>query len=360
MGGIQFAFSNGVNYLKQNLSYRFQQPFNKPTHVMIADTYACAARCVMCDIWKNMEVKDELTAREWINFLGQMRQWLGPFWLVFCGGEPFQKPGIFDILKFCRDNKIKTKMSSNGLLLRPTYLDRILQYGPDFLSLSVDSPRAEIHDALRGRPGLHARCDEALRYLRAHDTSIVLGTATVIMEDNYRELPDLVHWALDRGVDRVLFQPLQPNFATNENDREWYKKNPRWVQDDDAFANVVDKLHAMKRKGSPIWNDHEQLEILKTYFRHPYAHPRPDECMVRYNFFHVDPQGNVNFCWTVNDTVGNIRQAHPAELWRSSTAKTVREKMRSCQAPCVLNCHRSFKLGRLIELFRFFQERQGF
>jgi len=247
---IQFAVNYGINYLKQRLAYQFDQPFNKPTQVAISITEACAARCVMCDIWK-LQVRDELTAPQWIEFLSHMREWLGPFWLSISGGEPFQKPGIVDILKFCRDNQIKTKISSNGMLLVPSFLDRILPYGPDFLSLSIDSPRAVVHDKLRGTPGLHARCREALLHLRARDQRIVLGVTTVIMEDNYRDLPDLVRWSLDQGVDRMVFQPLQPNFGSLEKDANWYKKSPHWVQDADALGNIVDELLAMKQAGFP-------------------------------------------------------------------------------------------------------------
>ena len=125
--GIQFAVKSGANYLQQRLAYRFDWPFNKPMQIAVSITDACAARCVMCDIWK-LPVKDELTASEWIQSLDQIRRWMGPFWLSLSGGEPFQKPGIFDILKFCRDNQIKTKISSNGIMLRETYLDRVLRY----------------------------------------------------------------------------------------------------------------------------------------------------------------------------------------------------------------------------------------
>lgn len=356
---LEFVVNSGVNYVRQKLAYRFDQPLNKPTQVTVSITDACAAHCVMCDIWK-LQVKDELTADEWMKFLGQMREWLGPFWLVITGGEPFQKPGIFEILQFCRDHQIRTKMSSNGLMLRPTYLDRVLQHGPDFMSLSIDSPRAEVHDTLRGTPGLFNRCAEAIHYLRERDKRMVLGVANVIMEDNYRDSPHLVRWALEQGVDRVLFQPLQPNFASEEHDRDWHKKNPHWVRDPDALERVIDELLAMKRDGLPIWNDVNQLQVFKAYFRNPYTHPRPDECMVRYSVFNVDPHGNVNFCWTVNDTIDNIRNEHPAEIWRSQMAREVRGKMRPCRAPCTLNCFRSRSLGSQIQTFRFFWERQGF
>jgi MoaA/NifB/PqqE/SkfB family radical SAM enzyme len=357
---IQFAVNHGTNYLQQSLAYRFDKPLSKPVEITLALTRVCPARCVMCDYWK-MQPKDELTASEWIEFLGQMREWIGPFWVVLSGGEPFIKPGIFDILQFCRDNQIKTNVTSNGILLQPVYLDRILEHGPDFLGLSVDSPRAEVHDALRGTPGLHARCAEALHYLRERDKRIVLGVSTIIMEDNYRELPDLVHWALNHGVDRVLFQPLHPKslFGSAEYDRDWYSKNPHWVQDADAFDHVVEQLLAMKRDGLPIWNDPNQLQAFKAYLRDPYTHPRPDECLHRYNAMNVDPQGNVNFCWILNDPSGNIRQGAPAEIWRSKKAQVVREKMRSCLAPCVLSCNRPRSMANQIKLFRFFMERQG-
>lgn len=116
----------------------------------------------------------------------------------------------------------------------------------------------------------------------------------------------------------------------------------------------------MKQAGSPIWNDQHQLEVFKAYFRNPYTHPRPDECVVRYNMFNVDPRGNVNFCWMFAEAVGNVRQEYSTEIWCSRMAQTVRGKMRSCRMPCTLNCNRSYTLGGLIELFRFFWARQGF
>lgn len=354
---MQFAFRSGINYLKQRAAYWTDRPWNKPTQVTLSITYACLARCTMCDIWKSPP-EDELTADQWIEFLATMREWLGPFWLVLSGGEPFQKPGIFDILAFCRENEIQTKVSSNGMLLRPAYLERVLQYGPDFLSLSVESADADVHDTLRGVRGLHDRCAEAFHYLRQRDSRIILGIASVIMKENFRGLVDLVDWGMERGVDRVLFQPLQPNFGSPERGVDWYKENPHWIQDVVALDNVIDDLLELKRQGAPIWNDTGQLEMFRAYFRDPYNYPRPTGCRVRYNFFNVDPWGNVNFCWTLNDPVGNILHQDPAQIWESQTASEARARMQSCREPCVLNCYRNRSLKEGVDLLLFLWKHQ--
>lgn len=354
---IQLAINSGLNYVVNKATYILDQPLSKPTQVTISVTDACAARCTMCDIWQ-LQVKDELTASDWQTTLGHLRDWLGPFWLIITGGEPFQKRGIFDILSFCRDHQIKAKISSNGMYLKPKYCDKILETQVDFLSLSVDSIFPEIHDRIRGTVGLHESCMKAYTYLRRKSKRIVLGMATVIMEDNYRHLPDQVRWATEHGIDRVLFQPVQPNFAS-QSGQDWYKNSPHWVKDPDRLADVIAELLDMKANGAPIWNSATQLEVIKAYFEDPFNHPRPDECMVRYNVLNIDPHGNVNFCWTVNDTVGNVLKEHPADIWTSVMAREVRNLMKPCRKPCTLNCYRSRSLAEQIATFRFFWEREG-
>ena len=358
-GDIRFAAYQGANHIRQNLSYKFDRPLGKPSQVTVLITDACAARCVMCDIWK-LQAEGELEAAEWMDVVDRLREWLGPFFLVVSGGEPFQKPGMFELLEHCRAVGVKTKLSSNGMYLTRKNCDRILEVGPDFLSLSIDHHRREVHDELRGVP-LHDRCVEAIRYLRGADDSLVLGVATIIMEETYRDLVETGKWALDLGVDRVLYQPLYPTFATDEGiDPEWFERNPHWPRDPDALAAVIQRLRELKATGKPIWNPDQHLDAMSYYFRDPRSHPRPEECMVRYSTFNIDPRGDVNFCYTVDDVVGNVRDRHPRDIWESATAQDVRDKMKPCKAPCLLNCYRGRSIGEQIGLFRLFLERQGF
>lgn len=358
MSDITFAAYQGANYMAQRLSYRLDRRMGKPSQVTALITDVCAARCVMCDIWKLQE-NNELSADEWRVILDRLREWLGPFFLVISGGEPFQKRGMFEILAHCRDIGIKTKMSTNGMYMTPKNCDRVLEVGPDFLSFSVDHHARDVHDTLRGVP-LFDRCVEAIRTLRGNE-GIVLGVATIVMEETYRDLPATGRWALDLGVDRVLYQPLYPTFASDEGmDPAWFERNPHWPRDPDGVAAALAAVVELKASGAPVWNPDEHLEAMRYYFRDPYSHPRPDECMVRYNAFNIDPRGDVTFCYTVDDHVGSLREQHPREIWESARAEQVRDKMKPCQAPCLLNCYRGRSLREQIGLFRLFAERQGF
>lgn len=357
---IEFAVYQGSNHLAQQLSYRVDRRLNKPSQVSLLITDICAARCTMCEMWKLQE-HNELSIDEWKRVLDELRDWLGPFFLVISGGEPFQKRSFFDFLAHCRAIGIKTKVSSNGMFLTPKACDRILEVGPDFLSLSIDHHRAEVHDRIRGVP-LWERCVEAVGRLRAGDGRIVLGVATVIMEETCRDLVATAEWALDElGVDRVLFQPLYPTFATEEGrDPAWFDHNPHWPRDNAALDAEIERLRAMKRAGRPVWNPDYHLVALQHYFRDPASHPRPDACMVRYSAFNIDPRGDVMFCWTVDDRAGNLRHSHPREIWESAQAQQIRDKMKGCQAPCLLNCYRGRSLSEQVGLFKLFAERQGF
>ena len=94
--------------------------------------------------------------------------------------------------------------------------DRILEVGPDFLSLSIDHLTREVHDKVRGVP-LYDRCVAAIGMLQDKGSKIVLGVATVIMEETYADLVPTALWALEElKVDRFLVQPLYPTFPTED------------------------------------------------------------------------------------------------------------------------------------------------
>jgi MoaA/NifB/PqqE/SkfB family radical SAM enzyme len=356
---IVFAAYQGSNFIAQQLSYRFDRQLAKPSQVSVLITDVCAARCVMCDIWKLRET-NEMTVDEWKAAIDRLREWLGPFFLVISGGEPFQKRGMLDILAHCRGVGVKTKMSSNGMYLTRALCERLVDVGPDFLSLSIDHHRREVHDTLRGVP-LYDRCVEAVGILQEVDPSMVLGVATIVMEETYRDLVETLQWALGQGVDRVLVQPLYPTFASDEGmDPAWHERNPHWPRDPDGVGRVLDDVLALKAAGAPVWNPREHLVAMQHYFRDPYSHPRPDECMVRYNAFNIDPRGDVTFCYTVDDRAGSVRDTHPRDIWESAHAQSIRDRMKPCRAPCLLNCYRGRSLAEQVGLFRLFSHRQGF
>lgn len=314
----------------------------------------------MCHLWQSKDgPESELSTEEWQRVLVDLRDWLGPFFVNISGGEPLLRKDIFDIISFAEQRGLRTKISSNGMLLTPQVCDRLVESGLSFLSISLDSMHPDTHNDLRGVPGVHERAVEALRYLRGKNSQMVLGLAAIVMEQNYRQLPAFVDWATELGVDRILFQPIQPTFASPEaQDPGWYGKNEFWVQDAGAFSDTMQALVEMKRQGKPIWNSEGQLEGMAVYFRDPGLAINQGQCEVGYANFLIDPQGNVQFCYILEDVIGNVVQLRPQDVWVSSQAGAARGKIKKCRAVCVANCYRVRNLREQAELFRFFVKRQ--
>ncbi|MGY8765984.1 MAG: radical SAM protein, partial [Nitrospinaceae bacterium] len=73
---------------------------------------------------KFVTVVDKLNERENITLTG---------W-----GEPFLHPRIFDMITYCKNNGHKVMTTSNGLFLKETILDEILNTDLDELTFSID------------------------------------------------------------------------------------------------------------------------------------------------------------------------------------------------------------------------------
>ncbi len=355
---FSFIAHNATNYIAQQVSYSIDKPVCKPSQIFIMPTYRCNARCVMCDMWK-IKSENEVSIEEWIDLLGKIRSWLGPFWVIISGGEPFNKKGILDLLSFCRQNEIKTKVSSNGIPLTDKFCDKVIQYGPDFLSFSIDSFNLEIHDRLRGCRGVFKSCVGAIEYLREKTKDILIGITSIIMEENFRQLPEMVRWGESLGVDRILFQPIRSNLPARPDNKYWYKKNPHWISDTELLDQKLDELLKLKREGAPIWNTEEQIEDFRSYFHGPNKNVDRSQCMVRYNFFRVNPLGDVTICGIYKETIGNIREREPWDIWRSQEAKRARDKMKRCCVHCTVSCNKRYSLKGYIELYKTLKNRLG-
>nr|MCK4929612.1 hypothetical protein [Nanoarchaeota archaeon] len=54
---------------------RINRVMLKPSMVHVSITDRCNLRCRVCDIWKT-QIKKELSTKEWISIIKQLRAWL--------------------------------------------------------------------------------------------------------------------------------------------------------------------------------------------------------------------------------------------------------------------------------------------
>ena len=121
-----------------------------PIDCVLAVTYKCNSRCIMCDIWK---IKDapEPELSEFAKLPSSLRD------VNLSGGEPFLRADLAEIVKTVAQScpQARIVISSNGFAteLILAQMKKILQIKPDIgVAISIDGVGA-MHDEMRGIPG---------------------------------------------------------------------------------------------------------------------------------------------------------------------------------------------------------------
>ncbi len=165
-------------------------------------TSRCNLRCRMCKYWRKKREPD-LSTIQWQETLAQLVD-LGCRKVHFSGGEVFMRPDFLDIVERATSLGLKTNLTTNGTLVDKAKARRLVKAGVNSLSLSLDGPRAKVHDEIRGHPGAFKKALRTLRWLRHYSAGakrpIKLRINFVIMRDNFRWLPEMVNLAGDLGA----------------------------------------------------------------------------------------------------------------------------------------------------------------
>lgn len=113
-------------------------------------TGACNLSCEYCRASATATPADtELSTEEAKAFIDQVAP-RRPM-LILSGGEPLLRPDVFDIARYARDLGVRVSLATNGTLLCPEAVDKMKAAGIIRVSISLDGPGPDIHDAVRGR-----------------------------------------------------------------------------------------------------------------------------------------------------------------------------------------------------------------
>lgn len=295
----------------------------------------CNVKCRQCEYWRLKNYKDEMTIEEWKNALLSIKDFVGEFSINFSGGEPFIKKGFIDLLAFCSENGIHSGVTTNGSCMTKENAEKTVAARPFNVNFSVDGPNAELHDYLRGYPGLFAKLSNGIKYLREEcekqNVKFPITIKPTINKLNFRLLPDIVKWAENMGVTTVNFQPV------NRWTRETYEE--LWIEEEDQeeFAEVIERLIEMKKNGSPIMNSDEILRLMVPHFREEKAPAENMPCRVGLRNYWIETDGNVKLC---NDfpVIGNVKNESARNIWYGEKAQKVRQDTLACGKLCLITC----------------------
>jgi radical SAM protein with 4Fe4S-binding SPASM domain len=173
------------------------QRFAAPLMVVWNITQACNLACRHC--FQEATAKpcpDELTVAERLNVIDQLGDAGVPF-LKIAGGEPLVCKDLWPVLERARERGIHVSLATNGTLLNPGGVARLLAAGVKYVEVGVDSISPQEHDEFRRHPGAWHRSIRGIRNCVAG--GMRTGYATCFTRHTVATVDDAVQFAIQLG-----------------------------------------------------------------------------------------------------------------------------------------------------------------
>ncbi|MGC9515937.1 radical SAM protein [Methanocrinis sp.] len=284
------------SYLKSSLGIR------TPDQVTISITEECPNRCLHCAL-PDSGRHHRLEPGEIRDIVGQVLD-LGTTLVIFDGGEPTTYRDLPDLVGSVDDRAISTIFTS-GTGFSAKLARELKEAGLYAVNVSLDSPREEEHDRMRGRSG--AFRDAMLAVKSALDVGLLVDLYVVVRSDNVSEIDGFHRLAREIGAHELTFFEVVPV--------------GRWS---DELGSVLSEV------------DHAALDEFVSGASSPRVFSVPAAfrefgCFAGRNWMHVTPEGDVYPCACLPRTAGNVRKDPVKKIWRKMAKLPYRDS-RTCPA----------------------------
>lgn len=163
-------------------------------------TRACAYACVHCraDAQHQRDPR-ELSTQEAFGLIDRLAAFGNNPILIFTGGDPMMRRDLSELISYATEKGLRCSLTPTATAL-PTRerLEMVRDAGIRRVALSLDAPRAEIHDAFRKVPGSWGRTMDILR--RAQDVGLSVQVNTTVAKHNVDILPEMIPFIQEVGA----------------------------------------------------------------------------------------------------------------------------------------------------------------
>ncbi len=193
-----------LHEFRESLAMKRPPPLLRCAKIKI--TSRCNLRCIMCKYWQTKS-EDTLPSARWKEVFAELAD-LGCRKIHFSGGEVFLRQDFLELVEDAARRGHKVNMTTNGTLLDKERAKRLAGIGVNGVSISLDGPKASVHDRIRGREDAFKKSVRTIRWLREMDPKLKLRINFVIMKKNFKRTPDMVRLAGELGVRDLVPMPV--------------------------------------------------------------------------------------------------------------------------------------------------------
>jgi MoaA/NifB/PqqE/SkfB family radical SAM enzyme len=303
-----------------------------PTHAIVAVTYRCNARCLMCDIWKR-KATPEMKPADYGRLPPGLRE------VNVTGGEPLLRTDLAEVIKTLQQTcpGVRVIVSTNGLL--PDALDDLLAATEEVaVRVSLDGI-GELHDKIRGTDGAYEKALRSLEVCRKRGVKD-LGVCATMTRHNAGRVRDIYRFAEEQGIQFTFTVAHSSGMFFGEKDGE----RPTADSARRDIEEIGNRLYGSRR--------------IKDWFRAYFVgglmdvlkgRPRPIRCRAGLDFFYLDPEGKVYPCHLWDKEMGNILE-RPYNDIVTSNPEVIKAVLR-CSKKCWMTCTVAPEMRRKLLLY---------
>jgi radical SAM protein with 4Fe4S-binding SPASM domain len=301
-----------VTFLNVEKEEPFSYEYSAPLRMDMALTFKCQNNCIHCYAGGPHETP-ELTMQQWRQVIDRLSD-IGIFILTFTGGEPTLREDLSKLLLYAQNKGMVTGLITNGRKLKEkAYVETLEKAGLDFVQVTLESHKAEVHDLMTASPG---SWDDTVAGIRnAVNSQIYVTTNTTLSQRNAPEFLDTVDFVKALGVDAFGCNSLIYSGKADSVSQE--------------FALTFDQLNEFLPK---IRGKAQQLG-LKFLWYTPTQYCRFDpvqaglgvkSCTAALINMCVAPNGDVYPCQSYFESLGNILTDKWIQIWNHPVAAKIR------------------------------------
>lgn len=147
----------------------------KPRLIAFELTRRCRYNCKHCRANAGPQGDSELTTSQCKKIVTAIARFARPI-LILTGGEPMERPDLFDIIKYAKSKNLRVVMATCGYMLNDNSVKKLKKAGVSALSLSIDGASAETHDRFRQSPGAFDNVTRAAGIARKNKMPFQINT----------------------------------------------------------------------------------------------------------------------------------------------------------------------------------------
>ncbi|MFH1580063.1 MAG: radical SAM protein [Thermoplasmatota archaeon] len=299
-----------------------------PRDAFIAVTYACNARCQMCNIWKTPPA-NLLRPDEYSKLPLSLRT------INISGGEPFLRSDLVEVVREIHSILPNARLvfSTNGSMTETVIskLNQIRAFHPRIgVGVSIDGI-GPTHDKIRGVPGIFDRAISTVKKLKEAGYAD-LRIAMTLVEGNVREVKQVYELSRKLGVEFTM---------TLAHDSDVYFKKSNNISPGLLTAvseELPDVLQCQLRSGSAKdwFRAYHTWGIMDAKHRQRST----SNCEAGRRYFFMSPEGDVYPCNVLNEKIGNISSVGSwDDLFTRETEERMRRIVLSCRMDCWMICN---------------------